>query len=157
MLFPERSPIAASVSNEMALAATPNQFSKSLRQWIKQQEHLGPKLGDFRYVSDNTEPQETAQPDSSEIGFATILYEACNARLKDFVDILDDSKNSNLEYTPRDHRSFQRVAAKLRLFGGSFEYGKLESCLDDEEVFHIVLGFLLAIAITLNSGMLSDW
>lgn len=141
----------------MALAATPNQFSKSLRQWIKQQEHLGPKLADYRNVSDETEPQDTAQPDSSEIGFATILYEACEARLKDLVDILGDSNNSNLKYTPRDHRSFQRVASKFRLFGGSFEYGKLESCLDDEEVFHVFLGFLLAIAINLNSGILSDW
>lgn len=85
---------------------------------------------------------------SSETGLTSLLYYACEERLSLFCQSMSSANN----VPGKARRSALEVKARFRLFGISFEHGKLESCLDDEEIFLCVLEHLVAIGKTLMSG-----
>ncbi len=83
---------------------------------------------------------------SAEGGFTSVLYRACVERLSQFVESL-----KQLPATKHvDDDNLREVAVRFRLFGGSFEHGKLDSSLDDDELFETILHLLVKIAVILK-------
>lgn len=83
---------------------------------------------------------------SPNIGLTGLLYRACALQLSRFREHLKTSPASQSAIVDK----FSCEVTRFRLFGASFDDGKLESCLDDEELFTAILRHLLSIALVLN-------
>lgn len=124
----------------MAIADSPGPPATSIEGWLQQQ-------GIAEAGGSDTAGNEI-EDTSSEVGLISMLYYACADRMSQLVRNID----KNLQVRRRVRKEAKEVEAKFRLFGRSFDQGKLESCLDDDEIFETVLRLLLAIANILNSG-----
>jgi hypothetical protein len=101
--------------------------------------------------SDSKATRKELPAQSSETGIATLLCEACVEELMKCSNAIQQHDDVGLE----QKREWNDVQFKLRLFGGSFDGGKLETCLvDDDDTLRLLLSSLKSIAVTLSSGLL---
>lgn len=114
--------------------------ARSVQHWL--QEHQAP--ADI----DENRAVERRDELSSEVGFATFLYQASLQRLSKLSVALSAISWACM----KSRRQLKEIESRFRLFGDSFEHGKLESCLGDEEIHEKVLRFLLGIASALTQG-----
>lgn len=85
----------------------------------------------------------------SSISLTRRLYDSCAEQLSLFcrgVPALQDCSR-------KARKAAADVDTKFRLLGRCFEHGKLEACLDDEELLQCVLKYLVRIGTLLLSGI----
>ncbi|KPI40207.1 uncharacterized protein AB675_11539 [Cyphellophora attinorum] len=113
-----------------------------VKKWLSQQVAIEAEP-DARAVETETDP-------SSEKGISTLLCESCVSEL-----VYCENAVQKLEYVGAEQkRKWRDVRIRFRLFGGSFEGGKLETCLDDDETLSLLLSSLRSIALVFTSGLL---
>lgn len=83
---------------------------------------------------------------SAHVGFTSLLYSTCAGRLQVFLDHFKRISISKAAIINK----FVNEVKRFKLFGASFDDGKLETCLDDEELFQAILLLLFKIALALN-------
>lgn len=79
------------------------------------------------------------------------LYDACAVRLSQLCEGVSASKNCSR----KARKAATEVDTQFLLFGRCFEHGKLEACLDDEELLQYVLKCLVSVGTSLLSGISS--
>lgn len=87
---------------------------------------------------------------SPDVGFVTVLHQACLERLT----LLKEALKATQWSSRKSQRQLEEAETKFWLFGDSFEHGKLESCLGDEDIDEKILRFLFEIASSLTQGTL---